>query len=136
MTDEEVLACPECDRTPLVTNAPGGRSHGDSEEYRCTRCGWKGDEPRRRERRGDPDLRADSLAAKLDDAESLDELVTDGGREHRPVVNPQSRYLLSATNATRIEPPNPSMSIEAGSIHDEIYWIGIKRSQSEGCVNR
>lgn len=76
MTDEEVIACPDCDRTPLVASAPGGRSHGDSEDYRCTRCGWKGDEPRRLERRGDPDLRPDSLAVMLDDAESLDELVT------------------------------------------------------------
>lgn len=79
MTDDgEVLACPECDKTPVVTNSTGGRNGGDCSKYRCPTCNAHFDEATVREDRGGPGIRNDSLAARLEDAEPGD-LVTDGG---------------------------------------------------------
>lgn len=88
MTDTEssetVQACPYCDRSSVATNNIGGlqTTNPDADRYRCADCYETFDEPVEREQRGDPAIRPDSIAAKLDAAEP-DDLVTDGGVDRR-----------------------------------------------------
>lgn len=73
-----MIACPECDKTPVVVNSTSARNSGTFSKYRCPTCSAQFDEPKVREDRGGPGIPDNTLAAKLDKADPGD-LVTDGG---------------------------------------------------------
>lgn len=69
MTDT-VEVCPACDVTMILRRKQSARAVvSDTHRYRCGRCGFRFDEPVVRERRQESNIRADTLAARLEAAD-------------------------------------------------------------------
>jgi len=69
MSEETVMACPECDNASITVLSPGSPSGSDAPgNYYCSECGSYFDTPNQRARRASTRPSSDTMAGKLYDA--------------------------------------------------------------------
>lgn len=78
-----VEVCPECEKTNIQIRSSSMEDVGRSDcKYFCGECGADFDEPDEREQKKYASDSLRGLAGQLDEADTVDDIVTDGGRTY------------------------------------------------------